>query len=264
MQLEWERKLPSHDEPRAAETQPMERGVYAPSPSESRRGSDHAHTSHAKRHRFRAPNSSRSARIPERGRPARSSYAPARTPQISNAPAPMMPLRPGRPRSVGCSFAALYYNPAKSSRAARISPGARLCARSTSRSRLTAREASDFHGRPRRSGAAAAGPRRTQPRSLGCGSAALDSSCSRGPSDLARLNSHGLTPTCRRPFPRSEASVTGWDPSGVFVRASFAARGAAPTAPPAPRTPCRTHRRAVCNTSAPASVPRAAAGGGRS
>ena len=60
-----------------------------------------------------------------------------------------------------------------SSRPARISPGARLCARSTSRSRLAARGASDFNGCPRRFGAAAAGPRRTQPRSVGCGPAAL-------------------------------------------------------------------------------------------
>ena len=64
-----------------------------------------------------------------------------------------------------------------SSRPARISPGARLCARSTSRSRLAARGASDFHGCPRRFGAAAAGPRRTQPRSVGCGPAALCSEC---------------------------------------------------------------------------------------
>ena len=59
------------------------------------------------------------------------------------------------------------------SRAARIFPGARLCARRTSRSRLTAGDGSDSNGCVRRFGAAAAGPRRTQPRSLGCGCAAL-------------------------------------------------------------------------------------------
>ncbi len=51
--------------------------------------------------------SSRAARIPERGRPARSSYRPARAQKICNAPAPMPRLRPGRPRSLGCGFAAL-------------------------------------------------------------------------------------------------------------------------------------------------------------
>ena len=67
-------------------------------------------------------------------------------------------------------------NSAKSSRAARISPGARLCARSTSRSRLATGDASDSNGCRRGFGAAAAGPRRTQPRSLGCGFAARCSS----------------------------------------------------------------------------------------
>ena len=94
----------------------------------------------------------------------------------SQPPAPMLPLRPGRPRSFGCTSAAQSYNPSKSSRGARISPGARLCARSTGRSGLTAREASDFYGCPHRFGAAAAGPRRTHPRSLGCGSGAQCSS----------------------------------------------------------------------------------------
>ncbi len=54
-----------------------------------------------KRHKCRAPNSSRHARIPERGRPARSSYVPAKAQEIPNAPAPVLPLRPGRPRSGG-------------------------------------------------------------------------------------------------------------------------------------------------------------------
>ena len=61
----------------------------------------------------------------------------------------------------------------KSSRRARVFPGVRLCARSTSRSRSAAREASGCNVRPRRFRAAATGPRRTQARSLGCGSAAL-------------------------------------------------------------------------------------------
>ena len=56
---------------------------------------------------------------------------------------------------------------AKSPRAARISRGARLCARSTSRSGLAARNASKSNGCVRGFGAAAAGPRRTQPRSVG-------------------------------------------------------------------------------------------------
>ena len=60
----------------------------------------------------------------------------------------------------------------KSLRTARSFPGARLCARSTSRSRLAAGDAADFSGRLCDFGAAAAGPRRTQPRSLGGGSAA--------------------------------------------------------------------------------------------
>ena len=71
----------------------------------------------------------------------------------------------------------LYYNPAESSRVAKILPGARLGARSTSRSGLPAWDASDSNGCLRGFGAAAAGPRRTQQRSLGCGSAALCSSC---------------------------------------------------------------------------------------
>ncbi len=45
--------------------------------------------------------------LPERGRPGRSGYALARTQQISNALAPMPPLRPGRPRSVVCGSVAL-------------------------------------------------------------------------------------------------------------------------------------------------------------
>ncbi len=60
----------------------------------------------------------------------------------------------------------------KVSRAARISPGARLCARRTNRSTLAAGDASESYGCLRGFGAAAAGPRRTQPRSLGCGCAA--------------------------------------------------------------------------------------------
>ena len=71
----------------------------------------------------------------------------------------------------------LYYNSAKPARAGRIIPGARLCARSTSRSGVDPRDASDSSGCVRRFGAAAAGPRRTQPRSLGCCPAALCSSC---------------------------------------------------------------------------------------
>ncbi len=55
----------------------------------------------------------------------------------------------------------------KSPRAVRIFRGARLCARSTSRSGLAARNASKSHGCGRGFGAAAAGPRRTQPRSAG-------------------------------------------------------------------------------------------------
>ena len=124
--------------------------------------------------------------------PARSSYGPAGAQQISNALAPLPPLRPGRPRSVGCSSAAQYDNSLKTSRAAGISPGARRCARSTSRSRVAAREASDFTGRPRRFGAAAAGPRRTQPRSFGCGTAALCSSCVCGSKDSVRLHGCAL------------------------------------------------------------------------
>ncbi len=75
--------------------------------------------------------------------------------------------------SFGCGSAELSRDSAESSRAARIFPGARLCARSTSRSRLAAGDASDSNERLRGFGAAAAGPRRTQPRSFGCGSAAL-------------------------------------------------------------------------------------------
>ncbi len=81
----------------------------------------------------------------------------------------------------GCGFAALYYLSAKSSRATRIFPGARLCARRTSRSGLAAGDASDFNGRVRAFGAAAAGPRRTQPRTVGSGFAALCSSRLWGP-----------------------------------------------------------------------------------
>ena len=55
--------------------------------------------------------------------------------------------------------------PANSSRRVRSLPGARLCARSTSRSRLTPRDASVPNGCSRGFRAAAAGPRRTQPRS---------------------------------------------------------------------------------------------------
>ncbi len=56
---------------------------------------------------------------------------------------------------------------AKSLSAARIFPGERLCARSISRRRFAARDVSDFSGCWRGFGAAAAGPRRTQPRSVG-------------------------------------------------------------------------------------------------
>ena len=70
---------------------------------------------------------------------------------------------------------------AKSSRRARIFPGARRCARRTSRSRLAPWDASDFNGCLRAFWAAAAGPRRTPPRSLDCGSAALCPSCLCGP-----------------------------------------------------------------------------------
>ena len=87
---------------------------------------------------------------------------------------------------------------AKSSRAARIFPGARLCARRTSRSGLAPGDASDSNGHLRGFWAAAAGPRRTRPRSLGCGSAALCSSCLCGPSELARLNSYGLATSAMR------------------------------------------------------------------
>ena len=69
---------------------------------------------------------------------------------------------------------------AKSSWRARIFPGARRCARRTSRSRLAPWDASDFNGCLRAFWAAAAGPRRTQPRSLGCGCAALCPSCRSG------------------------------------------------------------------------------------
>ena len=58
--------------------------------------------------------------VPERGRPARGSYAPARAEQISTARASVWPLRSGRPHSFGCGFAALYYNPAEFLRAAMI------------------------------------------------------------------------------------------------------------------------------------------------
>ncbi len=57
---------------------------------------------------YNPPKSSRGARIPERGRPARSSCALAKAQQIANAPAPLLPLRPGRPRSLGCGRAALF------------------------------------------------------------------------------------------------------------------------------------------------------------
>ena len=88
-------------------------------------------------------------------------------------------------------FTALCYNSAKSSCAARILHGARLCARSTSRSRLAASVAADFNRCRRGFGAAAAGPRRTQPRSFGCGFAALCSSCLCGSSPSARMESCG-------------------------------------------------------------------------
>ena len=83
----------------------------------------------------------------------------------------------------------------KPSRRARIFPGARRCARRTSRSRLTAGDGSDSSGCVRRFGAAAAGPRRTQPRSLGCGCAALWASCLCGANESARLNGCGLAVT---------------------------------------------------------------------
>ena len=66
---------------------------------------------------------------------------------------------------------------AKSSCRARIFPGSRLGARCIRRSELAPWDAADSNGGLRGFGAAAAGPRRTQPRSLGCGSAALCSSC---------------------------------------------------------------------------------------
>ena len=66
----------------------------------------------------------------------------------------------------GCGSAALYYDSSESSRAARIFSGARLGVRRTSRSRLSAADAADFNDCLRRCGAAAAGPRRTQPRSV--------------------------------------------------------------------------------------------------
>ena len=52
-------------------------------------------------------------------------------------------------------------------------------------------DAADSHGRWRGCGAAAAGPRRTQPRSLGCGSAALCSSRLCGSPALSGLNCYG-------------------------------------------------------------------------
>ena len=58
---------------------------------------------------------------------------------------------------------------ANSSRAASVFPGARLGAHRTSRSRLDRWDAADCNGCVRGFGAAAAGPRRTQPRSFGCG-----------------------------------------------------------------------------------------------
>ena len=67
-----------------------------------------------------------------------------------------------RPFSGGLMVAS---NTAKSSRRARIFPGARLCARSTSRSWLAPRDASDSNECSWGFPAAAAGPRRTQPRS---------------------------------------------------------------------------------------------------
>ena len=122
-----------------------------------------------KRRKRRAPNSSRAARLSACGR-----SPPAAVPHLRQRQKFQTPwLRCCRcdrgPVALhcGCGSAALYDNPAKSSRAARLFPGAPLCARSTSRNRLAAREAPDFAGRPRRFAAAAGGPRRTQPRSLG-------------------------------------------------------------------------------------------------
>ena len=92
-------------------------------------------------------------------------------------PAPAAASEPGRMESVAHSqvhsCCGRDARAPETSRSAGISRGARLCARSTSRSRLATREASDFNGRPRRFGPAAAGPRRTHPPSISCGSAAL-------------------------------------------------------------------------------------------
>ena len=91
----------------------------------------------------------------------------------------------------GYGSAALYYNSANSSRATRIFPGARRCARRTSRSGLSARDTSQSNRCLRGFAAAAAGPQRTQPRSLGCGSAALCSARLGGSPALAGLNCYG-------------------------------------------------------------------------
>ena len=90
---------------------------------------------------------------------------------------------------------------AKSSRRAKISPGARLCAWSTSRSGLAPGDAADANWCWRGFRAAAAGPRRTQPRSLGCGSAALCSSRLCGSSRSSP--SHNYAVASRLPSTRS-------------------------------------------------------------
>ena len=79
----------------------------------------------------------------------------------------------------------------KSAQRARTLPGARLCVRSTSRSRLPAGHVADSNGCRRGFGAAAAGPRRTPPRSLGCGSAARCASRLGGSPALVGRNGYG-------------------------------------------------------------------------
>ncbi len=90
-------------------------------------------------------------------------------------------------------------------RAARNFPGARPCAWSTSRSRLAAREASDFNGCLRRFRAAAAGPRRTQPRSLGWGTAALYYKCAKA-SRAPRIPERGRSARSRHEPARAQQS----------------------------------------------------------
>ena len=91
-----------------------------------------------------------------------------------------------------------------------ILSGARLCARSTSRSRLVAGDAADFNAGHRGFEAAAAGPRRTQPRSIGCGSAAL-------------CPSHLCSPSGAEPLPR-RLSISPSRRSRVFSGLCAASR----------------------------------------